>query len=104
MGVSKRTERVLSEAEIKVSKAEEAMQEYQLQKQGIQKKNKQLEEENEQLRASILSNALQNASSELKKEYMQLKQTLESYQSKVDQMKEISLLSAKVVDRYYLCL
>jgi FtsZ-binding cell division protein ZapB len=104
MGVSKRTERVLSEAEIKVSKAEEAMQEYQLQKQGIQEKNKQLEEENEQLRASILSNALQNASSELKKEYMQLKQTLESYQSKVDQMKEISLLSAKVVDRYYLCL
>lgn len=98
MGVSKRTERVLADAANKISTAEETIHEYQLQKQDADERNKQLEEENDQLRNSIVTNALQHANMELRREHMQLKQTLESYQTKIDQMREISLLSAKVVD------
>lgn len=97
---TKRTERVLSDAADKVAKAEEAAREYETQLTEAASKKRQLEEENEKLRASILNMALQNASVDLRREHVQLRQTLDSYQTKIDQMREISLLSAKVVDRY----
>ncbi|GMF13167.1 unnamed protein product [Phytophthora lilii] len=96
---TKRTERVLSDAADKVAKAEEAARQYEAQLAEAAAKKRQLEEENEKLRASILNMALQNASVDLRREHVQLRQTLDSYQTKIDQMREISLLSAKVVDR-----
>ncbi|RLN81723.1 hypothetical protein BBJ28_00022401 [Nothophytophthora sp. Chile5] len=95
-----RTERVLSDAADKVAKAEEAARQYAAQLTQAADKKRQLEAENEKLRASILSMALQNASVDLRREHVQLRQTLDSYQTKIDQMREISLLTAKVVDRY----
>ncbi|ETI45215.1 hypothetical protein F441_10132 [Phytophthora nicotianae CJ01A1] len=95
---TKRTERVLSDAADKVAKAEEAARQYEAQLAEAASKKRQLEEENEKLRASILNMALQNASVDLRREHVQLRQTLDSYQTKIDQMREISLLSAKVVD------
>ncbi|GMF51509.1 unnamed protein product [Phytophthora fragariaefolia] len=96
---TKRTERVLSDAADKVAKAEEAARQYEAQLAEAAAKKRQLEVENEKLRASILNMALQNASVDLRREHVQLRQTLDSYQTKIDQMREISLLSAKVVDR-----
>ncbi|EEY61080.1 myosin-like protein [Phytophthora infestans T30-4] len=93
-----RTERVLSDAADKVAKAEETARQYESQLAEAAAKKRHLEEENEKLRASILNMALQNASVDLRREHVQLRQTLDSYQSKIDQMREISLLSAKVVD------
>ncbi|RMX68832.1 hypothetical protein KXD40_002965 [Peronospora effusa] len=98
MGTPTRTDRVLSEAADKVAKAEEAARQYEAQLSEAAFKKRQLEEENEKLRASILNMALQNASVDLRREHVQLRQTLDSYQTKIDQMREISLLSAKVVD------
>ncbi|CAI5713817.1 unnamed protein product [Peronospora destructor] len=98
MGTPTRTERVLSEAADKVAKAEEAARQYEAQLSEAAFKKRQLEEENEKLRTSILNMALQNASVDLRREHVQLRQTLDSYQTKIDQMREISLLSAKVVD------
>ncbi|KAF1777675.1 Phox homologous domain [Phytophthora cactorum] len=95
---TKRTERVLSDAADKVAKAEETARQYEAQLAEAAAKKRQLEEENEKLRTSILNMALQNASVDLRREHVQLRQTLDSYQSKIDQMREISLLSAKVVD------
>jgi hypothetical protein len=95
---TKRTERVLSDAQDKVAKAEEAARQYEAQLAEAAAKKRQLEQENEKLRASILNMALQNASVDLRREHVQLRQTLDSYQTKIDQMREISLLSAKVVD------
>lgn len=97
---SRRTERVLADAASKIAKAEDALQTYSMQKNMALEKKKVLEDENEKLRASILSLALQNASADLRREHVQLRQTLDSYQTKIDQMREISLLNAKVVDRY----
>lgn len=96
----RRSDRVLAEAATKVAKAEEAIRMYHVQHSMAAEKKKHLEDENEKLRATILSMALQNASVDLRREHVQLRQTLDSYQSKIDQMREISLLSAKVVDRY----
>ncbi|GAB9469407.1 Myosin-like protein [Globisporangium polare] len=95
---SRRTERVLADAASKIAKAEDALQTYSMQKNMALEKKKVLEDENEKLRASILSLALQNASADLRREHVQLRQTLDSYQTKIDQMREISLLNAKVVD------
>ncbi|CAH0516902.1 unnamed protein product [Peronospora belbahrii] len=92
------TQRVLSDAADKVARAEEAARQYEAQLSEAASKKRQLEEENEKLRASILNMALQNASVDLRREHVQLRQTLDSYQTKIDQMREISLLSAKVVD------
>lgn len=96
---SKRTERVLAEAEDKVARAEDTAREYQAQLLRAEQEKKALEEENDKLRSSILSLALQHASVDLRREHVQLRQTLDSYQTKIDQMREISLLSARVVDR-----
>lgn len=93
------TDRTLADAEEKVAQAEEAAREYAEQLAAAEQEKKTLEEENEHLRSSILSLALQNASVDLRREHVQLRQTLDSYQTKIDQMREISLLSAKVVDR-----
>ncbi|TDH67139.1 hypothetical protein CCR75_009775 [Bremia lactucae] len=95
---TKRTERVLSDAADKVAKAEESARQYEAQLAEAAAKKQHLEDENEKLRASILNMALQNASVDLRREHVQLRQTLDSYQSKIDQMREISLLTAKVVD------
>lgn len=101
MGTSaRRTERVLADAASKIAKAEDALQTYAMQKTMAFEKKKVLEDENEKLRASVLSLALQHANADLRREHLQLRQTLDSYQSKIDQMREISLLNAKVVDRY----
>ncbi|CAH0482722.1 unnamed protein product [Peronospora belbahrii] len=97
-GHAHKTERVLSDAADKVARAEEAARQYEAQLSEAASKKRQLEEENEKLRASILNMALQNASVDLRREHVQLRQTLDSYQTKIDQMREISLLSAKVVD------
>lgn len=91
-------ERVLSDAADKVAKAEESARQYEFQLAEAAAKKRHLEEENEKLRASILNMALQNASMDLRREHVQLRQTLDSYQTKIDQMREISLLTAKVVD------
>ncbi|KAF1334348.1 Myosin-like protein, partial [Globisporangium splendens] len=95
---SRRTERVLADAAIKIAKAEGAIESYTMQKNEALEKKKQLEDENEKLRATILSLALQHANVEYRREHVQLRQTLDSYQTKIDQMREISLLNAKVVD------
>uniref|UniRef100_M4B527 PX domain-containing protein n=1 Tax=Hyaloperonospora arabidopsidis (strain Emoy2) TaxID=559515 RepID=M4B527_HYAAE len=97
--LTKRTERVLSDAAEKVARAEEAARLYEAQLLEATSAKRRLEEENEKLRTSILNMALQNASVDLRREHVQLRQTLDSYQTKIDQMREISLLSAKVVDR-----
>lgn len=97
---SRRTERVLADAAIKIAKAEDALEMYTTQKNAALEKKKQLEDENEKLRATILSLALQHANVEYRREHVQLRQTLDSYQTKIDQMREISLLNAKVVDRW----
>uniref|UniRef100_A0AAV1TKI4 PX domain-containing protein n=1 Tax=Peronospora matthiolae TaxID=2874970 RepID=A0AAV1TKI4_9STRA len=96
--LTKRTERVLSDAAEKVARAEEAARLYEAQLLEATSAKRRLEEENEKLRTSILNMALQNASVDLRREHVQLRQTLDSYQTKIDQMREISLLSAKVVD------
>jgi hypothetical protein len=95
---AKRTERVLAEAEDKVARAEEVARAFQAQLQRAEQEKRALEDENDKLRASILSLALQHASVDLRREHVQLRQTLDSYQTKIDQMREISLLSARVVD------
>ncbi|TMW63013.1 hypothetical protein Poli38472_005631 [Pythium oligandrum] len=95
---SRRTERVLADAARKVSKAEETLHTYREQEAEALEKKRVLEEEHDQLRQSILTNALAHASPDLRREHAQLRQTLDSYQSKIDQMREISLLSARVVD------
>ncbi|KAJ0410278.1 hypothetical protein P43SY_002610 [Pythium insidiosum] len=95
---SRRTDRVLEDAALKVSKAEEALQAYRAQHAIAADKRRQLEEENEKLRQTILSKALQHANPDLRREHAQLRQTLDSFQSKIDQMREISLISARVVD------
>jgi myosin-5 len=95
---TKRTERVLEEAERKVTKATEAVQAYRSQEAVALEKKRELEEENENLRTAILSKALEHASDELRKEHDQLRLRLDTFQSKIDKMREISLLSARVVD------
>lgn len=100
MGTSSgRTERVLADAASKIAKAEDAVRMYSTQRAMAVESKKQLEDEHEKLRSKILANALQSANPDLRREHMQLRQTLDSYQSKIDQMREISLLNAKVVDR-----
>lgn len=100
MGTSaRRTERVLADAASKIAAAEDALHTYGQQRALAAEQKRQLEDENERLRNSILSLALQHANGELRREHVQLRQTLDSYQTKIDQMREISLLSAKVVDR-----
>ncbi|TYZ65729.1 hypothetical protein PybrP1_011990 [[Pythium] brassicae (nom. inval.)] len=99
MGTSvRRTERVLADAASKIAAAEDALRTYGQQRALAAEQKRQLEDENERLRGSILSLALQHANGELRREHVQLRQTLDSYQTKIDQMREISLLSAKVVD------
>lgn len=92
------TDQVLAEAHRKVSKAEEALEAYRSQQATVMEKNRALEEENEKLRQSILSKALQLANPDLRREHQHLRQTLDSYQSKINQMREISLISARIVD------
>lgn len=95
---SRRTERVLADAVRKVSKAEEASEAYRSQHAAVVEKNRALEDENERLRQTILGRALQIANPDLRREHAQLRQTLDSFQSKINQMKEISLISARIVD------
>lgn len=97
---SRRSEQMLADAAAKFSSLQESLYSYKSQYvQAIEEKQR-LEEENEFLRQAILTQALENASIDLRREHMQLKQALTSYRSKMEQMKEISLLSAKVVDRF----
>lgn len=91
--------KALANAAEKFTKAQTELDAYKSQHAEAIREKEKLEEENEYLRQTILTQALENASIDLKREHMQLKQTLESYQSKIDQMREISLLTAKVVDR-----
>jgi myosin-5 len=100
MSPSRRTEQVLADAQRKVSNAEEAIEVYRMQMASVAEKNRILEEENESLRQSILSKALQTANPDLRREHAQLRQTLDSYQSKINQMREISLITARIVDRF----
>lgn len=98
MSPSRRTEQVLADAQRKVSNAEEALEIYRSQHATMAEKNRALEEENEKLRQSILSKALQTANPDLRREHAQLRQTLDSFQSKINQMREISLITARIVD------
>nr|CCA16888.1 myosinlike protein putative [Albugo laibachii Nc14] len=95
---SRRSEQILSDAAAKINNLQESLYTYKSQYVKAIEEKQRLEEENEFLRQAILTQALENASIELRREHMQLKQTLNSYRSKMEQMKEISLLTAKVVD------
>ncbi|CCI43007.1 unnamed protein product [Albugo candida] len=94
----RQSERALAEATDKLNRAQNELTEYKIQHLKAMEQKQKLEEENEHLRQSILSQALENASLEVRREHLQLKQTLESYQSKIEQLREISLITAKVVD------
>ncbi|DAZ98039.1 TPA: hypothetical protein N0F65_004529 [Lagenidium giganteum] len=98
-------DKVFAEVQNRIAKANETIKVFQAQeemamerKRTLETRSRMLEVENEKLRATILQNALQNGDAELKREHLALRQTLESFQTKIDQMREISLLSAKVVD------
>lgn len=90
---------MLEEAKRKILNAEETLRAYRAQTEVANEKKLLLEEENEKLRQSILGKALRHANPDLRREHAHLRQTLEQFQSKLDQMREISLLSARVVDR-----
>lgn len=96
--VSEKAQRLLADAQRKIANAQEAEAAYRQQLDKAQEKKKTLEDENEKLREAILNNVLKHGNSDLRREYTQLRQTLKSCEQKMDQMREISLLSAKVVD------
>lgn len=90
----------LETAATKVAAAEAAARDAQAAASDAAMLNKELKLENESLKSKLSSNVAEFADSELLRENERLKQQVASLQSQLMRAQEVSLVSAKVVDRY----
>ena len=90
----------LATAAANVVAAEAAAKEAQIAASTAAAYNRELKLENEQLKAKLSANIAEFADMELLRENERLKQQILSLQSQLMRAQEVSLLSAKVVQRY----